>query len=77
MFPHNDGLITALIKLRQAEIRREFERYHLAQAARAGLPSTPHRLAALIQRVRHWTTGPASLPAQHCAHADARDRCLA
>ncbi len=28
MFPHYDGLITALIKLRQAEIRREFERYH-------------------------------------------------
>ena len=70
MFPYNEGLITALIKLRQTEIRREFEREHLAQAARAARQTPPRRLAAQLQRVRRWTTAVATMPPQRCAPAD-------
>lgn len=74
MFPHNEGLITALIKLRQAEIRHQFERIHLAQAARAGRQTPPRRLAAQLQRVRRWATGVATMPPQRCAPADPEER---
>ena len=52
MFPYNEALIMASIKERQAEIQREFERYHLARATRAAQPPRPPRLAGLLQCVR-------------------------
>jgi hypothetical protein len=70
MFPHNDGLITTLIKSRQAEIRQERERLHLVWTARAARPAAPRRLDALLQRVRRWTIGAADMPSQQRAQAD-------
>jgi hypothetical protein len=75
MFPYNEALITALIRLRQAEIQRESERYHLARAARAAQPPRPPRLAGLLQCLRRWSTGGATRP--RLAGADREERWVA
>jgi hypothetical protein len=64
MFPLNDELYMALIRERQAEIQRAFERYHLTRAAPAAQPPGQPRLVAVLQRVRPWVR---ALGAPHAA----------
>ena len=57
MFPQSPELTAKLGTMRQAEIRAEFDRYHMIREARAAQPShRPRWLTTLRQpvRVRLW-----------------------
>jgi hypothetical protein len=74
MFPQNDGLITTLMMLHQAELQERIACYHATHAARAARPSALPRPADLLRRLWRRATAVATIPAQQSAQGDPQEQ---